>query len=637
MATYVIREDGYGDFTNLQAALSNGSVVDGDIINILGNWNNADITAAVATDELTITCTPELAKHKGFVEASSDNGSEKHYRLGVASVSGGTAFELQANCTLDGLTIIQTATSGGSNECLSVYTDNITATIKNCIIFQEARIDNGDCFYTDSSDGVFVFENCLIYGAERGGIHDQSQTPDGGNNFDINSCTLLHNGHDDSDGGSGEISGSFGIAYSDSAAGVIRIFNSIFMDGTSTPYEAVAVANSSTVDISYSIDDDGSIATYDDGSGVGNLGNRTLNTATGGGDEVIITTNGGTTYGWYDVDCRLVDDVTNNDAQEAHSVLVAEGLTLPVYDLAGFVRDRTNVDIGAYAVTRTGPNVQHEEYDVTIFDAAWAGDRTVTGFDMTNDRTLGIVVGVRHEDDIDVTLSITDTESNTYTHIGRAQAGSSEDMSVDLFYCLDPVSSASVDVSTNFGANVGYIHIHVSSFSYDGAMKLGAFSEADDGNATHLDLDGVLNAAQGEISFQIGGAYSFNVTAHDDGFDSDAQTTELSALTHKMGAYTGDGGFDISTTPQQMVLMAASFLSAETVTLDQYAYRFFDVNAAYATADDLAAQDTGITLAVNTSAVVAFGIQATGDPETKQFKARFRKVGDADSEWEPLA
>lgn len=74
-----------------------------------------------------------------------------------------------------------------------------------------------------------------------------------------------------------------------------------------------------------------------------------------------------------------------------------------------------------------------------------------------------------------------------------------------------------------------------------------------------------------------------------------------------------------------------------TLAREQSAYRFWEDDAAYASATALANQDTAANFTEDTNAIVALQVQALGDPATKQYKLQFRRQGDADSEWEDIA
>ena len=101
---------------------------------------------------------------------------------------------------------------------------------------------------------------------------------------------------------------------------------------------------------------------------------------------------------------------------------------------------------------------------------------------------------------------------------------------------------------------------------------------------------------------------------------------------------TGDPGignyYDGGTTATIDNFVATDVLGATELQ----ATRWFDDDGSETTATALAAQDTAITgRAKETNTRLRTQIQTTGDVASGAYKLQYRKVGDADSEWEDIA
>ena len=71
------------------------------------------------------------------------------------------------------------------------------------------------------------------------------------------------------------------------------------------------------------------------------------------------------------------------------------------------------------------------------------------------------------------------------------------------------------------------------------------------------------------------------------------------------------------------------------VALTQAAFRFYDDDAAYASATPSAAQDANITTPINEAHRIAVQLQAAGDPATGQYQLEYKKT--TDGTWIPIS
>lgn len=354
MATHTVQQSG-GDFSSLSAALSDAGTGAGDTISIEGTWTVDDttVTAVVEDDNITIQ-TDSDSYHDGLY-----NESNNHYRL-VGGSNGSHCIRVDNDgCTIDGIAIIQDST-GSSDECLRMNAgSNATLTVNRCIFSGPNESSNQDCVYADGIDATLTIENCIFYFSGRAGINIQwvNSTRD---NFtftlNVNSCTLWNHNSDNDNIGGGII--LFVNSGADNNTFSLNIFNTIVLDvDTTEAYNEVDNGSGNT--ITWSIDNcianDASITARDSGA-VGALATRTAtdSTSPGAGDWVMFNDTTGAGVGL--IDLHLQDDVTNNDAQDAHSNTSGAGLNLPTLDIDDETRDTASgkVDIGADAFPAAG-------------------------------------------------------------------------------------------------------------------------------------------------------------------------------------------------------------------------------------------------------------------------------------------
>ncbi len=334
-------------FTVLATALSDGDTAAGDTIEISGDWTSTtDTTAAiVADDNITIrTKASDEARHAGVDNEGSN------YELAVSAAHCITVNN--TGCVIDGLIIKQDGT-GQSDEGVRMATAGGTLTVKNTIVWADTADDQQDGVYAPAISCTIILEQCFIYGFWRGGLHAQNFSGTASYTITVNSCGFWDNGHS-TRSDFGFIGGGFVITQN-TGTSTIDVHNTWSLEndtgsgGNKDYQESFAGGGTVTWGIGFSADSDNSIATQD-GGGTGNLANRTLREATAGGDEVLVVDITTAPY-----DLTLVDDSTNNDAQDAHTTATAEGLTIPSTDIAGTSRPQnTNHDIGPFEIVAAG-------------------------------------------------------------------------------------------------------------------------------------------------------------------------------------------------------------------------------------------------------------------------------------------
>lgn len=341
MATITVQPSG-GDFTTLAAALSDAGTVANDIIEISGDWSTRDTAAAtVADDNITIrTASGDQARHAGF-----DNGGSNYF----LEVTTGHALTVNnTGCTVQHVGIKQDG-SVSSAEGLRVAA--AVFTVENTIIWADSADTDQDGIYFGNIDCTINVTQCKIFGFWRAGIHGQNTSGDADYTINVNSCSIWDNGHSTSGAATSSGGGVKTVNTGASSTKIINIYNTWSLEndtgsGTNADYiEGLNGGGSATWNISRSADSDNSIAGILD-TGSNNLASRTLRDATAGGDEILVQDITTAPF-----DLRLIDDTTNNDAQDVHATATAHGLTIPATDIAGTSRPQnTNYDLGAFEV-----------------------------------------------------------------------------------------------------------------------------------------------------------------------------------------------------------------------------------------------------------------------------------------------
>ena len=346
---HTVQEDGGGDFTTLDAALVHVDISANEFIEIQESWTNDDTAACtIADDGLTIRTAGD-SSNAGVV-LNDGSSSEGHYRL---SVSGSHCITVNNTGLLINGAVIKMNGTGGSDECFRVNIGSTsTLDITNCIIWSDKGGTSND------QNGVFCnrictigLENCLVYGFSRSGVCSQS-TADTVIIYNINSCTIWDNGYDDNDLDNGGCATKHGNS---SANTTWNIYNSTVVDNHTSLTNTGGASDSAdfnagtTGTVTWNIDNclctDQSLTARDAGA-VAPLEDRILREATVSGNEVLLVEIDTSLF-----NLTLVDDATNNDAQDAHSNTSGVGMTLPTLDIAGTTRDRASgkIDIGAFA------------------------------------------------------------------------------------------------------------------------------------------------------------------------------------------------------------------------------------------------------------------------------------------------
>ncbi len=352
MAAISVQQSG-GDFSTLAAALADASTGAGDTITISGTWSVLDTAeCTVADDTITITADPTDSR---VTTARHVAASPNHYRLHTpVSGDGEHCFTVNnTGCTIDGLDIRQNG-EGDSVEGIRMTADGGTLTVSNCIGWTNNDThEDQDFLYLSNISATINVINTKIYGFTRAGIHISLGSGSHTVTLNVNSCGIWNCGEN------AEAMASGIMAYGNGAPSThtVNIHNTWVIDcnwnqSDSDDYAERGGAGATyTWNISNSIDSDNSIAGRID-TGGNNLANRVIRDSTAGGDEVLVNDISDSAP----FDLSLIDDSTNNDAQERHNDSEAHGLTI------------TNNDIDGTSRNSGGSPVQGSYYDVGAFE-----------------------------------------------------------------------------------------------------------------------------------------------------------------------------------------------------------------------------------------------------------------------------
>jgi|GEM_PF-6456539 len=342
-ANLSVQEDGGGDYQTLDEACDN--IGAGETITIEGEWDNPDTRSVIVSTDCTITATGSAR----VTTASHVSGTPKHYRLHVSD--GEHAITVNdSETTIDGIEIKQ-AGSGSSDECIRFAHEGGTLNVSDCILYSGLAASDQDGIYAARINCTVNIENVIAYNFLRAAIHAQ---PTSGTaveqTWNINSCSIYNCSED------GEAEGGAISAYGVYAHTVnVNVHNTWGLgcnnDASDTYNETI---NLGTVNwgISYSIDDDNSIASRDAG-GAGNQASRVISDSDEGEGSYVIV-NDITDAAPFDLS---LTDLTNakNNAQDEHATEQAESLSIPGTDIDGTTRpDNTNYEVGAYEIDSGG-------------------------------------------------------------------------------------------------------------------------------------------------------------------------------------------------------------------------------------------------------------------------------------------
>jgi len=345
MANLSVQEDGGGDYTTLDEALDNIGAA--ETITIEGEWDSADTRNAIVSTDCTITASgaARVTTARHIAETPT------HYRLQCAS-NGSHCITVNDSATvIDGIEIKQ-ASTGTSDECIRMAHDGGTLTVTNSILYSGRGANDQDGIYTGSIDCTVNVTQCIIYNFLRAGLHCQSLSAGKDQTWNINSCSIYNCSQSSEDEGGG-------ISIERDTAGVthvINVHNTWCLDCTysaNKSYNEDGDQSDVTWNISYSIDDDNSIASRDAG-GAGNQATRVISDASDEGEGSFVIVNDITDAVPFDLSLQDLGNAENN-AQDEHAQKNAEGMDIPGTDIDGTSRPaNTNYDVGAFELPAGG-------------------------------------------------------------------------------------------------------------------------------------------------------------------------------------------------------------------------------------------------------------------------------------------
>ncbi len=341
MADATIKQSG-GDYTSINAFITNVATGGGDTGTISGTWS-VDDTASVTWDTAVIIVATGSSKQIGRPFQSGDT----HYRHREGA---GHAFTVTADVDIKDVDI-QSDSTGVSDE-LFRSAGAASITLINCQLGFTGNTDQQDVVYTeDNTTKTYFFEQCFFYDVGRSVVDAASGAEVGTLTINFNSCGSFNigaNGARNDGCWYGRASASTNntvninthtclINVSDS-----RIFASNGTNGTFASDFAFSILN---------IAASAAVTNFDTNDQNDLIELATWLTSTASGDpEVIMTNITSTTY-----NPALVDDNTNNDAQSGHGTLTDAGLTVPTLDILGQTRNTTGdantLDVGPSALT----------------------------------------------------------------------------------------------------------------------------------------------------------------------------------------------------------------------------------------------------------------------------------------------
>lgn len=337
MAAYTIKQSA-GDFSTIASAMADAGTVSGDTFTIEGSWT-VDDTAAVTVSDPNLTVTTDASSKVD----PTDLASPSHYRLRHAG--GSTCISIgDNNFNIDGVEINQasTTTAGAKGIRWNISGATSLLTVKNCVLWATVEYTQQDGIYYSLS-GILNIENCILFGFGRAGLHLQNGSEVRTTIFNVNSCTSCKN-----------TNSNFAARQNSTGSTITcNAFNSNLGSITDTGGDIGSTGTFETEitwDLHQCVVEDTS--TSEDSGAVGCLTSRTLRDATAGGDEVLVQDITGSAP----FDLTLIDDDTNNDAQEMHTAGSGAGMSMPTTDIMGNTRS-SPYSCGAFHVVAAAAGI----------------------------------------------------------------------------------------------------------------------------------------------------------------------------------------------------------------------------------------------------------------------------------------
>lgn len=349
-----------GDYSTLNAALTNASTGASDFIEEQETWS-VDDTANCTVQDTDITVRADSdSKMVGFEASSPTN-----YRL--KTTSGHSITVNNTGFILDGIEIGNEST-GTSDEGIRVDISGSTTIIKNSLLYFGSRNSEQDLVYGNDKGTLIVkFENVICYNAQRA-VFDAF-----GTNNDVtasyNACHFYNIGNNGAD----PRHGIFGT--NSTGTVIVDVFDCLCHTVTAKPFQFESDATV-TLTIDRSITNQSSWDLNGDTPAVtDSTVSATWVTSGGSGDRVFVGSLSG------NLDLRLVDDA-NNLAQDNHADGSGANLTMPSTDMVGTSRPQnTNFDVGAFeiliALALEQEGFRFRNNDGTEITATWAAAQDV--------------------------------------------------------------------------------------------------------------------------------------------------------------------------------------------------------------------------------------------------------------------
>ena len=562
MATFTVGQTGGPtyDYSTLDAAFGGASVTD---IEIQGTWSVDDSAFVAADVAVSVTCDTD-SHNPGYISTTC-------YRLKTTANGTSASVTVTADCTFDGIAVENQRTDT-SDECFRIDANNVDLVVKNVVGgFATAESDEQDFVYINNRDDCTVLlEQCHVYNVERAGVDVYSTTAKT-NTVTINSCHFYNFGDGHRSGS--ERGGIVGSGLNSSATVNFTFRNSLFHFDADADYVCNLNTENGThlIDQCITSEDDWDChfitATVTD-SAVSHT--WALDDSNGTGNYVIIE-------GVKDLRIRDFGN-TYNEAQDRHSVLTDESVTIPTLDIVGTTRvsggspaQGTGYDLGAFEISAGGA-------DLTLTAATGAYTYTGTAASLEIARNLTATTGAytysgTAAELTSKTILTLSADTGAYTYTGAA-AEFSPTRTIPATTGAYTYTGTAADLTYDVGATDLTLPADTGAYTYSGTA-----AELIHKNAISISADT--------------GAYTYSGTAA-----AFSPTRNLSADT---GAYTYTG--------TAATLSTATFL---TLTADTGSYSYSGTAAEFSPTRSIAA-DTGAYTYSGTAADLTNTVIVDGD------------------------
>lgn len=241
-----------------------------------------------------------------------------------------------------------------------------------------------------------------------------------------------------------------------------------------------------------------------------------------------------------------------------------------------------------------------------------------------------LVLGFNLNDARYTVSSITDNGSGSWVELIDYNSGDNSNTSIRVAYKVASGTETTISVTLNSTRTIYYKLMEISGCT---STPLDDYDYRAPGtNATPISLAATSTADGIAVAMAATGTYGYKTTTFSgfNGYSPDCTSINGVSYAFDSGTktYTGSGSVTASGTFTDGCVSGALLLflaAVAAVNLTQYSFRFRNNDGSESAASPAADENTNITLTPGSKTRIRIGIDATGDPTSKQFQLEYRR------------